>query len=202
MHKLGAKGVGKSFYVYKYNGIDIALPRTESKVSQGHRGFSVALANGIKQACKRRDFTINALMYDMQTESIVDLFGGIDDIKNKTLRIVDTQSFCEDSLRVLRAMQFCARFKLKIEHKSLDLMQGIDLADLSDQRVFKEFDKMFQAPHLHYGLYAMLQTKISQKIFYKELTFAKFLYYCKVLQQNFTAICLSTICEEILTLPA
>ncbi|MGM0623570.1 MAG: CCA tRNA nucleotidyltransferase, partial [Campylobacterota bacterium] len=57
MRALGAKGVGKSFFVYKYKDIDIALPRTEKKIATGHRGFTVDLARGTKQASMRRDFT-------------------------------------------------------------------------------------------------------------------------------------------------
>lgn len=185
MQKLGAKGVGKSFFVYKYDDIDISLPRTESKVAHGHRGFSVSLAKDLKQACMRRDFTFNALVYDMQENHIVDFFGGIKDIEQKVLKIVNTQTFMDDSLRVLRAMQFCARFGFKIESHSLKIMQNMDLSDLSDERIFKEFEKMFYAPKLHFGLYYMLKLCIAKKIFDKELNFRKFFKYSKLLNQKF-----------------
>jgi tRNA nucleotidyltransferase (CCA-adding enzyme) len=85
MEHLGAQGVGKSFFVYKYHDLDIALPRTEQKVSPGHRGFEVSLATEEKEASKRRDFTINALMYDIQNEQILDFWHGLDDLEHKVL---------------------------------------------------------------------------------------------------------------------
>jgi len=185
MLKLGAKGVGKSFFVYKYDGIDISLPRTESKISYGHKGFSVALAKNLKGASLRRDFTCNALAYDMQKGEIIDFFGGIEDIKNKTLQIVNPKTFVDDSLRVLRAMQFCARFGFKVALNSLQIMQKMDLSDLSDERIFQEFEKMFYAPYLHYGLYYMNKLCIAKKIFNKELNFQKFFKYSKLLTQKF-----------------
>ncbi|MBT8348239.1 MAG: hypothetical protein HKP62_02180, partial [Sulfurovum sp.] len=78
MEHLGAQGVGKSFFVYKYHDLDIALPRTEQKVSAGHRGFEVSLASDEKEASKRRDFTINALMYDIQNQQIRDFWNGLE----------------------------------------------------------------------------------------------------------------------------
>lgn len=62
MKKLGAQGVGKSFFVYKYKDIDLALPRIERKVGVGHKAFEVAIAKDEQEASKRRDFTMNSLM--------------------------------------------------------------------------------------------------------------------------------------------
>ncbi len=185
MEKLGAKGVGKSFFVYKYEGVDIALPRTESKIAKGHRGFDVKLARDAKTACSRRDFTVNALLYDMQTEQVIDYFGGLEDLRAKRLRIVDPSTFADDSLRVLRAMQFSARLGFRIDPHSSALMRKMDLSDLSDQRIFNEFEKMFYATNLHYGLYYLLHLKIAQKVLGQTLTRKKFLSYAKALSRDF-----------------
>jgi len=72
MEKLGAKGVGRSFFVYKFGNFDISLPRTESKIYSGHKGFSVALTNDEQTASKRRDFTINSIMRNIFTGEILD----------------------------------------------------------------------------------------------------------------------------------
>ncbi len=112
MHRLGAKGVGKSFFVYKYGHLDIALPRIERKVGEGHRGFAVELAKDTKEASRRRDFTMNALMLDLQSGEIVDHWGGLKDIQKRLIRVVDPKKFTEDSLRVLRAMRSDARAHL------------------------------------------------------------------------------------------
>ena len=164
MRRLGAKGVGKSFFVYKYGHLDIALPRIERKVARGHRGFSVEIARDTKEASRRRDFTMNALMLDLQRGEIVDHWGGLDDIRKRLIRVVDFEKFAEDSLRVLRAMQFSARLKFRIEKESRDLMRSIALDDLTHERIFWEFEKMFMAQWLHYGLFAMFDLLIAKKI--------------------------------------
>lgn len=165
MEGLGAEGVGKSFFVYKYLNLDIALPRREKKVGVGHRGFDVTLASDEEEASKRRDFTINALMYDIENEQILDFWHGLDDLHNKVLRVVDKESFIEDSLRVLRAMQFAARFGFKVERESCLLCQNISLSDLPKERVFLEFEKMFRGSYPHYGLYYFSALGIAKQLF-------------------------------------
>jgi len=169
MAHLGAQGVGKSFFVYKYHDLDIALPRTEEKIGKGHRGFAVRLASKEKEASRRRDFTVNALMYDIEKEVIVDFWGGLEDLQTKVLRVVDEKTFSQDSLRVLRAMQFSARLGFKIEEKSCRLSQNIALDDLPKERIFSEFEKMFNGIYLHYGLYYLFALGIAKKLFDEEI---------------------------------
>jgi len=184
MDHLGAQGVGKSFFVYKYHDLDISLPRTEQKVSPGHRGFEVSLATEEKEASRRRDFTINALMYDIQNEQILDFWHGLEDIEHKVLRVVDEKSFVEDSLRVLRAMQFSARYGVKVEEKSCRLCQSISLDDLPKERIFIEFEKMFMGTYLHYGLYYLFTLGIGQQLFNEHMEKKTFLVLGKILQQS------------------
>jgi tRNA nucleotidyltransferase (CCA-adding enzyme) len=184
MEHLGAQGVGKSFFVYKYHDLDIALPRTEQKVSPGHRGFEVSLASSEKEASKRRDFTINALMYDIQNEKILDFWHGLDDLEHKILRVVDENSFTEDSLRVLRAMQFAARFGFKVEENSCTLCQNISLDDLPKERIFREFEKMFIGTYLHYGLYYMSALGIGKQLFNLDINKKTFIVLSRVLQKS------------------
>ncbi|WOE69226.1 CCA tRNA nucleotidyltransferase [Hydrogenimonas thermophila] len=169
MKKLGAKGVGKSFFVYKYNKVDLALPRIERKVGIGHRAFEVELALDSKEASRRRDFTMNALMLDLSNGEIIDHWGGLNDIKNRVIRVVDPKKFQEDSLRVLRAMQFAARLKFRIDPNSREIMRKISLDDLTGERVFWEFEKMFNAEWLYYGLFYMNDLLIGKKILGIEL---------------------------------
>lgn len=145
---------GKSFGVLKiplgdgYD-IDVALPRRESKAGTGHKGFVIEgdPNMSIEEAARRRDFTINAMMQDPLTNELIDLFGGQEDLKNKTLRVVDTQTFQDDPLRVYRALQFAARFGLTIEPRSFELMKMMvqrgDLDQLSKERVSDEMKKLF-----------------------------------------------------------
>ncbi len=184
MEHLGAQGVGKSFFVYKYHDLDISLPRTEQKVSKGHRGFEVSLATEEKEASRRRDFTINALMYDIQNERILDFWDGLKDLENKIVRVVDERSFVEDSLRVLRAMQFAARFGFKVDEVSCRLCQSISLDDLPKERLFKEFEKMFIGRYLHYGLYYLLALGIGQQLFDVQIEKNTFIRLSRVLQKS------------------
>ena len=184
MEYLGAQGVGKSFFVYKYHDLDISLPRTEKKIAKGHRGFEVSLALEEKEASKRRDFTINALMYDIQNEQILDFWDGLADLDHKVLRVVDEDTFVEDSLRVLRAMQFAARFGFKVEEKSCRLCQSISLDDLPKERVFREFEKMFMGRYLHYGLYYLFGLGIGQQLFDVQIKKNTFIVLSRVLQKN------------------
>jgi len=170
MKKLEAKGVGKSFFVYKWDVFDIALARKERKVSKGHRGFEVEVADDEREASRRRDFTMNALMLSLFSGELLDLWGGLRDIENRLIRIIDRERFKEDSLRVLRAMQFSARLGFRVEKNSCEVMREIDLDDLSKDRIFWEFEKMFKAPYLHYGLYYLSSLLILKKLFSLELS--------------------------------
>ncbi len=170
MNELNADGFGKSFFVYKLGDIDIALPRKETKIANGHRGFSVEPVDNEKDACKRRDFTINAMLYDIKSSTILDYFSGLEDISNKILRVVDQNTFYEDSLRVLRGMQFASRLHFKIEPNSIELSKSMDLSDLAKERIFIEFEKMFLSTHLHYGLYYLEELQISKKLWNTPLT--------------------------------
>jgi tRNA nucleotidyltransferase (CCA-adding enzyme) len=184
MEHLGAQGVGKSFFVYKYHDLDIALPRIEQKVAQGHRGFKVSLAMDEKEASRRRDFTINALMYDIQNEQIVDHWQGLEDLENRVIRVVDENSFVEDSLRVLRAMQFAARLGFKVEERSCRLCQNISLDDLPKERLYKEFEKMFNSSYLHYGLYYLFALGIAKQLFNERLEKSVFSMLSRKLQKS------------------
>ena len=175
MERLGAEGVGRSFFVYKYHQLDIALPRMEKKVGRGHRGFDVTLATEEREASKRRDFTINALMYDIDGEEILDYWHGLTDLDQKVLRVIDKVSFAEDSLRVLRAMQFAARFGFRVESESCRVCRQIPLNDLPKERIFLEFEKMFKGTFPAYGLYYFLALGIAEKLFSIEMDYQSFI---------------------------
>jgi len=137
--------VGEAFTVYKMgNDLDVSLPRREKKVSRGHKGFVVEGDKDMsfEEAAKRRDFTINAILKDILTGEIVDIYGGREDIKNKILRVVSRETFAEDSLRVLRAAQFAARFEFEIEAETIEICRQIDLTDLPKERIWSELEKL------------------------------------------------------------
>lgn len=137
--------VGKSFGVWILKGldIDVSMPRTERKTGIGHKAFEIVGDPFLtpKEACARRDFTINAILYDILSGDIIDEFGGMDDLKNKILRHT-SERFSEDPLRVLRAMQFAARFNLDVAPETVELCSKIEMENLPEERIFEEWKKL------------------------------------------------------------
>jgi tRNA nucleotidyltransferase (CCA-adding enzyme) len=136
--------VGGSFTVYKVAGIDVALPRRDSKTGRGHKGFSVTgdPSMSVREAASRRDFTINAIAWDPLTGEYLDPFEGRADLERRVLRAVDGRTFPDDSLRVLRALQLAARFVLTMDTGTKTLCRGILLDDLPSERVWTELEKL------------------------------------------------------------
>lgn len=136
--------VGEAFTVFKVAGFDVALPRRDSKTGRGHRGFEVVGDPHMTpaEAVRRRDFTINALMIDPLAGEVIDLVGGRRDLEDRVLRAVDRSTFADDSLRVLRGLQFAARFELRMEPDTLALCATLALDDLPSERIFAELEKL------------------------------------------------------------
>ncbi len=140
--------VGKSFAVLKFTTsefeCDFSFPRLENKISSGHKGFIITPKIDIdfKTAAERRDFTINSMGIDLNTEEFLDPFNGkIDLLIKKTLRHVGPK-FTEDPLRVLRAVQFTARFNLTIAPETIELAKTCDLTELPKERLMEEIKKL------------------------------------------------------------
>ena len=136
--------VGQSFGTVKVdNEIDLSLPRTESKTGTGHKGFDVISDPFLDPALAlaRRDFTINAIGIRIDG-TVIDPFGGLDDLQKGILR-APTEAFCEDPLRVLRGMQFAARFGFDMEERTLELCRRVlpEFETLSTERIWAEWEK-------------------------------------------------------------
>lgn len=144
--------VGESFSILKfkpYHGYegeiyDISIPRTDRKIGKGHKGFEVITGVSILEDLKRRDFTINSIAINVRNNKIIDPFNGIEDLKKGLLRATDKTAFIEDPLRILRGIQFAARFSLNIETETLKLMKSNAhlIHDISGERILDEFNKI------------------------------------------------------------
>lgn len=141
--------VGRSFGVVKLttgsgHSYDFTIPRRDSKVAPGHKGFEIEFDPLItpEKAAERRDFTINALMYDPRSREVLDFFGGQADLSRKILRHTSA-AFVEDPLRVLRGMQFAGRFDLEGAAETIELCRQIKGAyrELAVERVREEWFK-------------------------------------------------------------
>lgn len=165
--------VGQSFPVYKLvrpgdGDIDVTLPRRESKRGRGHKAFEVVgdPSMSVRDASRRRDFTINAIAWDPLTETYEDPFDGQSDLRRRLLRAVDISSFGDDSLRVLRAIQFAARFECTLESDTATLCREIPLDDLPAERIWGEMEKLLrQAQRPSIGLALARELGVVDKLF-------------------------------------
>ncbi len=140
--------VGRSFGVIKLHRpdaeYDFSLPRRESKIGAGHRGFAIdpdpTLSDA--EAAARRDFTINAMAYDPFAQILIDPLRGEADLRARVLRHAGP-AFTDDPLRVLRAFQFAARFDLTLAPETAALCRSITatFAELPVERIWGEWEK-------------------------------------------------------------
>jgi tRNA nucleotidyltransferase/poly(A) polymerase/2'-5' RNA ligase len=166
--------VGKSFGIIKFNTpqtgeIDIAIPRTERKNDQGgYQGFDVTSDHTlpIEKDLERRDFTINAIAKD-SSGLMIDPYGGQGDIEKKQIKMVNPQAFSDDPLRMLRAVQFAARFGFNIEESTMQAIQqnAAKIREISPERILIEFDKIVKKGNQMVGAKLLRQTGLYNQIF-------------------------------------
>jgi tRNA nucleotidyltransferase (CCA-adding enzyme) len=141
--------VGRSFGVVKLTSAtrqiyDFSIPRRDSKTAPGHKGFDISFDPALtpKRAAARRDYTINSLMFDPRRNELLDFFGGQKDLRDRILRHTSA-AFPEDPLRVLRGMQFAARFELTAAAETIQLARSIKhtYSEIAKERVRDEWFK-------------------------------------------------------------
>lgn len=164
LKKEGVKtiGTGAAFGVINafVNGEEYEIATFRSDVGSGRRPDSVIFSD-IETDVKRRDLTINALFYDIKNYEIVDLVGGIEDIKNGVIRTVGDagERFGEDRLRILRAIRFAGRTGSKLD-PAIDksLRQNNSLEGISGERIMDEFIKGIKSSKSTKYFLSMLDT--------------------------------------------
>ncbi|UCD63595.1 MAG: HD domain-containing protein [Candidatus Zixiibacteriota bacterium] len=169
--------VGRSFGVIKFtqhvkgvpHTFDITLPRKEHSTGIGHKDFRVDFDPhlSVEDDLRRRDFTINAMAFALDNDELVDPLGGRLDLKNRQLRMVYEQSFRDDPLRMLRAVQFAARFKFIIEPQTYQALRdnAALIKTVSAERIAEELDKLLElAPAPSEGLRLMQTVGLMKEI--------------------------------------
>jgi putative nucleotidyltransferase with HDIG domain len=148
--------VGRSFGVIKFTQsrqgqpytFDIALPRKEFSTGHKHTDFAVDFDPSlpVEDDLLRRDFTVNAMALDLTDDVIIDPLDGRTDLENKRLRMTSQDSFTEDPLRMLRAVQFAARFGFDIEEATLEAIRqhAPEISTVSSERVAEELNKLLE----------------------------------------------------------
>lgn len=162
-HNIKHDAVGKSFGVIKawYEGIeiDIALPRTEKSIGEKHTDFEVIVDHNlaIEDDLLRRDFTINAIAIDLITKEVIDPFGGLEDLQRGVIKTLTPQSFKDDPLRMLRGIQFAARFKFEMSYDTLAQIHEnkYKVRSISPERITTELTKGLANPQVMYHLLHM-----------------------------------------------
>jgi hypothetical protein len=172
--------VGESFAVIKFRpkghtgeDFDIAVPRIDRKIGSGHKGFVVE-TDGISifDDLKRRDFTVNAIAVKIDNGRLVDPYNGLSDLQKKVLRAVDDQAFIEDPLRILRGIQFAARFGYKIISGTLRLMKENShlIREISGERIFEELMKVLnKSGNTQLALDLLHETDVDIALFDKKM---------------------------------
>lgn len=126
--------------------IDFASTRSESYPHKGHLPVVEKIGCSLKEDVLRRDFTINALAKSVSTGEIIDYTGGLEDLKNKKLRVLHDESFIDDPTRIIRALKFSVRFGFELEEHTKKLQErylsNINY-DMSYKRVKKELVETF-----------------------------------------------------------
>ena len=150
--------VGKSFGVLRLHGLDVdwSLPRKDS--CGRHPVVQYDPSMSYEQAFIRRDLTMNAMGIDMQNFELIDPYHGLQDIEQKILRAPDLDFFAQDPLRLLRVMQFAARFAMSVDEQLSVACAAMDMSLVSKERIEQEFLKLFlQASKPSIGLRWLVQ---------------------------------------------
>lgn len=129
---------------------EVTTYRVDGKYEDSRHPSEVTFTRSLREDLLRRDFTINAMAYN-DSEGLVDIFGGMEDLEKKTIRCVGNAMarFGEDALRILRAVRFAAQLGFEIED---DTKKGIlelapTLANISAERIQVELIKILTSPN-------------------------------------------------------
>lgn len=148
--------------------IEVTTYRTEGTYTDYRRPEEVTFVRNLEQDLQRRDFTINAMAIT-KTGSIVDLFGGKEDIQQKVIRAVGEPSvrFREDALRMLRAIRFSAQLGFSIEKETLKAIQiDSDLIDfIAKERISMEMAKIWKSTYVYEGLQSLIASNLANYLF-------------------------------------
>ena len=125
------------------------------------------IANSIEKDLKRRDLTINSVAVNLRNFEIVDLTGGINDIKNKIIRHISEQNLIDDPLRLLRIFRFQAIYGFDTDLDTVNLVKKYSNLILNPavERINYELIRLFSGKYSHIALLNMDKSDILEKIF-------------------------------------
>ncbi|MSV31411.1 MAG: CCA tRNA nucleotidyltransferase, partial [Bryobacterales bacterium] len=165
---VGAELIGAHFGVILWHGVEIATFRSDGPYTDGRHPQTVTFETDPAKDAARRDFTINALFYDTQTQTVIDHVNGQADLNNKLIRAVGNPEtrFAEDHLRLLRAVRFAARFEFEIEPQTRAAIcnQSQLINNVAAERTRDELTKILTEPHPRRGVELLDQLNLLEQI--------------------------------------
>lgn len=142
-----AKKRGQYFPVYILHESEFALARKDTKTGRRHTEFEVETGKDvtIEEDLKRRDITMNSMAFDVLDKTLIDPYGGVEDIQNENIRAT-SDAFSEDPLRIYRVARFAAIYGFSVNNETIDMMNEAkdELIHLSAERVYAELYKAFE----------------------------------------------------------
>ena len=171
--------VGISFGIIKFKAfgsdeeIDIALPRKDSMGigGRGHKDIDVYADHTlpIEADLGRRDITINSIAQDLEG-NYIDPYKGLDDIKNKIIRVTNPQAFSEDPLRILRCLMFSSRFDFTIEPNTFNEIKkhANSIKEITKERILMEFEKIVTKGNPVIGARLLVDSDLYKALFEHE----------------------------------
>jgi putative nucleotidyltransferase with HDIG domain len=148
--------------------IEITPFRSETSYSDNRHPDSITFSKTLDEDLKRRDFTVNALAYDIENDILIDNYGGLSDIENDILKTVGNaeERLSEDALRILRGIRFAAQLGFTVSHETISAMFHVKhlLKNISQERIRDEFVKMIDSKHPVVALGIMKQLGILEMI--------------------------------------
>ena len=148
--------------------LEITSFRSDSSYKDGRRPQFVSYSNMKEDAC-RRDFTVNALFYDIHKKKLIDFVKGRQDLQNKILRTVGEakKRFEEDHLRILRAVRLAHQLEFQIDRelKQTLLLSAKKVKNVSKERVLEELVKMFSCGRMGLAIQSLKEYELFTYIF-------------------------------------
>ena len=169
-HRVIPTGIehGTVTVLFKGNSFEVTTYRMDGKYSNFRHPDSITYCNDIYEDLKRRDFTINAMAIDVRDGRLIDVHGGMEDIKKGIIRAIGNpdERFAEDGLRILRACRFAAQLEFQIEPVTLQgMIHNRDhLKNISKERIRDELLKTMSADHPSIAFLYMQETEIMEYV--------------------------------------
>ncbi|MEQ1665605.1 MAG: CCA tRNA nucleotidyltransferase, partial [Bdellovibrionales bacterium] len=147
--------------------VEITTFRNDISYTDGRHPEKIIFGT-VKEDAFRRDFTINALFYDLKKDQVLDYVNGLHDLHTRVIKTVNdpVERFQEDKLRMLRAARFAAQLNFKIDDPTINAMSKLaaEIKVISKERITQEFKKMLKTEHCLTGLNILRQTNLLENI--------------------------------------